>query len=208
MCHLCEVVSTDDGDTMDQDLVTVKTCNEEYCRLGCICDSAPGASTRNRHGNEGWSVLDTSVDSSLDNTWSFADGETASSCNISSDIPESRCSTGNLAQKRHGSGERELDSKKRCSTSDIPIIPREGFSQELAALLIPSSATGSAAAETTSKAETVPNVRKSSRLKDKCGIGIVDRLKSLIYFDTALWLQDDKPRRQKVQLMCVYLGRF
>ena len=205
MCHLCDVMSADDGDAIDFDPVTIKTCDKEYCRLGCICDTADSTSGGSM-GNQGCSLLDTSIDSSFDNTCSFIDddADAISSHNTSSDAVDTknRNSTGSMAQKRRSSGGHDRGGKiqKRSSTGDIPIIPREGFSQELAALLLPEAATGSVTTATATKTEVaaVPTVRKSSRLKDKCGIGIVDRLRSLIYFDTAFWLQDDKPRKQKV----------
>ena len=205
MCHLCDVMSADDGDAIDFDPVTIKTCDKEYCHLGCICDTADSTSGGSL-GNQGCSLLDTSIDSSFDNTCSFVDddADATSSHNTSSDAVDTknRNSTGSMAPKRCGSGAHDRGGKikKRSSTSDIPIIPREGFSQELAALLLPEAATGSGgvtmATATKTEVAAEPTVRKSSRLKDKCGIGIVDRLRSLIYFDTAFWLQDDKPRKK------------
>ena len=194
VCHLCDVVSADDCDTSDLGQVNVKTCNEEYCRLGCICDTAdssPGGSKG--HQPADWGVLDTSVESRFvggvfpDDTPTAKPGEWNPTASTN-------------AHKRHMTSECNQGAKKRCATSGAtPSVP-EGFSQELAALLRPDVAIGAAAK--TDNREAVRSVRKCSRLKDKCSIGMVDRLKSLIFFDTASWLQEDGPRKQKVCLLC------
>ena len=173
----------------------MKTCNEEYCRLGCICDtvdSSPGGSKG--HQPADWGVLDTSVESSFVGGVYPSDTPTATPDEWN---PTART----ISHKRHMTSECNQGAKKRRpSAGDTPSVP-EGFSQELAALLRPDVAI-SAAAKTDNR-EAVTSVRKCSRLKDKCSIGMVDRLKSLIFFDTASWLQDDKPgpRKQKVRTL-------
>ena len=194
VCHLCDVVSADDCDTSDLGQANVKTCNEEYCRLGCICDtvdSSPGGSKG--HQPADWGILDTSVESRFvggvfpDDTPTAKPGEWNPTASTN-------------AHKRHMTSECNQGAKKRCATSGAtPSVP-EGFSQELAALLRPDVAIGAAAK--TDDREAVRSVRKCSRLKNKCSIGMVDRLKSLIFFDTASWLQEDGPRKQKVCLLC------
>ena len=194
VCHLCDVVSADDCDTSDLGQANVKTCSEEYCRLGCICDtvdSSPGGSKG--HQPADWGVLDTSLESRFvggvfpDDTPTAKPGEWNPTASTN-------------AHKRHMTSECNQGAKKRCATSGAtPSVP-EGFSQELAALLRPDVAIGAAAK--TDNREAVRSVRKCSRLKDKCSIGMVDRLKSLSFFDTASWLQEDGPRKQKVCLLC------
>ena len=195
VCHLCDVVSADDCDTSDRGQANVKTCNEEYCRLGCICDtvdSSPGGSKG--HQPADWGILGQPVENAFVPGVYPSDTPTATPDKWN---PTART----VSHKRHMTNECNQGAKKRRpSAGDTPSVP-EGFSQELAALLRPDVAI-SAAAKTDNR-EVVTSVRKCSRLKDKCSIGMVDRLKSLIFFDTASWLQDDKPgpRKQKVRLL-------
>ena len=147
-------------------------CGKDYCRSGCICDLIDD---RNPSNSPREVVI---IDSSSEK----AESDSSASVSISEHL------TGRHSERNDPTFQltdsRSKDPKEK--TTDQQSDANQG--QYLSMFGLGKKSEIQTKAENDAKAAAeASKVRKSSRLKDKKGIGLIDKMKDLIYFDATMW---------------------